>query len=280
VAQDAVPLTGLMEAAPQARHAPAYAAIVVEGGIRRRLWLAGARMVQATEDGDLDAAWQQTACGRRELGACAGRWLALPAHLRRRLPAGKDATAVEAARQQAGTRRARPRSYQAVAAGANALRELAADPSQLTDVSRWLRPEHFARPSDGALYAVMRDMNAAGMPVDPVTVTWEAARRDVRADPARLSGGTGAFATSSAREVYRHGVLAGVARAGRDIQADARHPFCDPSTLMQLAGERLRVVMSERQPGAVAGHAGRVFAPDRAMRARQPSRHPEREASR
>lgn len=89
VAQDAVPLTGLMEAAPQARHAPAYATIVVEGGIRRRLWLAGARIVQATENGDLDAAWEHAPRGRRELGGCAARWLALPAHLRRRLPAGK-----------------------------------------------------------------------------------------------------------------------------------------------------------------------------------------------
>lgn len=165
-------------------------------------------------------------------------------------------------------------------AGVNAVRELAADPSQLADVSRWLRPEHFARPADGALYAVMRDMNAAGMPVDPVTVTWEAARRDVAAEPARLNGGTGAFATASAREVYRHGVLAGVAQAGRDIQADAGRPFCDPSTLMQLAGERLSRVMSERQPDAMVVHTGRVCVPDRAVPARQPSRHPEREASR
>jgi hypothetical protein len=36
------------------------------------------------------------------------------------------------------------------------------------------------------LYAVMRDMDAAGKPVDPVTVAWEAARRGVRVDPSRL----------------------------------------------------------------------------------------------
>src|SRR5262249_53325669 len=41
VSADAVPLADLMEAAPRAGHAPAYAAIVVENSIRRRLDLAG-----------------------------------------------------------------------------------------------------------------------------------------------------------------------------------------------------------------------------------------------
>src|SRR5258706_10961703 len=66
VARDAVPLAGLMEAAPRARHAPAYAAIVVEGGIRRRLYLAGSRMEQASESGDLEAAWRQAARASHE----------------------------------------------------------------------------------------------------------------------------------------------------------------------------------------------------------------------
>jgi replicative DNA helicase len=35
VAADAVPLASLMEAAPRPEHAPAYASMVVEGGIRR-----------------------------------------------------------------------------------------------------------------------------------------------------------------------------------------------------------------------------------------------------
>jgi replicative DNA helicase len=54
VAADAVPLASLMEAAPRPEHAPAYASMVVEGGIRRRIHLAGARLVQACEDGDLE----------------------------------------------------------------------------------------------------------------------------------------------------------------------------------------------------------------------------------
>jgi hypothetical protein len=47
----AVALTSLMEAAPRREHAPAYASMVVEGGIRRHVELAGARLVQAPARG-------------------------------------------------------------------------------------------------------------------------------------------------------------------------------------------------------------------------------------
>jgi hypothetical protein len=295
VARDAVLLASLMEAAPQARHAPAYAAMVVEAGIRQRLYLAGSRMVQASETGELEAAWRQIAYARAELDACATRWLALPGHLRRLPPGDTAATAGAEGEQRAGGRRARPRGDAAVAAGATALRDLAAAPSQLAGMSRWLRPEHFARPRDGVLYAVMRDMDEAGMPVDPVTVTWEAARRGIRADPRSLGGGTGAFAPASAREVYRHGVLAGVAQTGRDIQAGATSPGWSPGRLMQQAGDRLRTVEARPQPGAVPERASRIPVPDHAAPARrairhqgrqsgqplapQPARQPEREAA-
>ncbi len=85
VSADAVPLVDLMQASPRAAHAPTYAAIVVESGIRRRLDLAGSRLAQAAESGDLDAVHQQAAHARRELGACRARWRALPEHLRREL---------------------------------------------------------------------------------------------------------------------------------------------------------------------------------------------------
>src|SRR5580693_7648267 len=46
VALDAVPLAGLLGKSPRPAHAGAYAAIVVEAGIRRRLQLAGSRVEQ------------------------------------------------------------------------------------------------------------------------------------------------------------------------------------------------------------------------------------------
>ena len=82
VALDAVPLAGLLGKSPRAAHAGAYAAIVVEAGIRRRLQLAGSRVEQAAEDGDLDVALGQAAKARAGLVACAARWTALPARLR------------------------------------------------------------------------------------------------------------------------------------------------------------------------------------------------------
>jgi hypothetical protein len=119
-----------------------------------------------------------------------------------------------------------------------ALRDLAAEPSQLAAVRGWLRPEHFNRASHGELYAVMVAMADAGKPVDPVTVTWEAARRGVVADAADLAGGTGPFAVASAREVQRHGVLAQVARLAREIEATAADPASSPALLWRGA-ERL-----------------------------------------
>src|ERR1700728_499128 len=61
VALNAVPLADLLEKSPRAAHAGTYAAIVVEGGIRRRLQLAGSRVAQAAGDGDLDVAFGHAA---------------------------------------------------------------------------------------------------------------------------------------------------------------------------------------------------------------------------
>jgi hypothetical protein len=82
VALDAVPLAGLLGKSPRPAHAGAYGAIVVEAAIRRRLQLAGSRVEQAAEDGDLDVALGQAAKARADLVACAARWTALPARLR------------------------------------------------------------------------------------------------------------------------------------------------------------------------------------------------------
>jgi len=90
VALDAMPLADLLSKCPRTAHAGAYAAIVVEAGIRRRLQLGGSRVTQAAEDGDLDDALGQAAEARAGLVACAARWTALPATLRNasgRLPA-------------------------------------------------------------------------------------------------------------------------------------------------------------------------------------------------
>ena len=90
IALNAVPLADLLGKSPRTAHAGTYAAIVVEAGIRRSLELAGSRVAQAAEDGDLDVALGQAARARADLVACAARWTALPSRLRNepgRLPA-------------------------------------------------------------------------------------------------------------------------------------------------------------------------------------------------
>jgi len=167
----------------------------------------------------------------------------------------------------------------ALAADVRALRDLAASPSRLAEVRGWLGPEHFARPGHGALYAVMQDMNTAGKPVDPVTIAWEAARRGVQADPARLAGGTGPFAVASAREVHRHGLLAQAARAGLGIQSDAAGLASSPSQLIDGAGDRLRALATAPAPEPPHDRGARVLPGLRQAAALARTAEPCREAA-
>jgi replicative DNA helicase len=331
VRRDAVLLADLMAAAPRSGHAQHYAVMVVEGGIRQRLCLAGSRMAQAAETGDLDAALDLAGRAREELNASRAHWFALPEQLRRQPPApARDEQAyaeiarravalteeiarlqedlwletpertekrlaaliqrlAEAAAASADQRerlvqarivaQPRPRGAAAEAAGDRALRDLAADSSQIPRVRGWLRPEHFARAEQGALYVVMQDLDAVGAPVDPVTVTWEASRRGVRADPVSLAGGTGAFAIASTDEVRRHGLLAQAVKAARDIQADATDPTCRLTQLLQTADERLHALETQAQREAAPGPTAAVVLARGDAGSRVQARQLDREAS-
>src|SRR5439155_22593621 len=103
VALDAVPLAKLMEAARRPEHAQAYAAIVVDAAIRRKLELAGSRLVQAAESGELEAALTQLTCVRADLAACAARWAALP-YSRRTEPDRRLVRSSEELRSRPSTR--------------------------------------------------------------------------------------------------------------------------------------------------------------------------------
>jgi replicative DNA helicase len=292
ISHDGVLLADLIEASPRSDHGPAYAAMVISTGIRRRVELAASRMRQAAESKDAGAALRMARQARGEFDRCRARWDALPEPMRRELPPsparrGQPQTTrqlaavrdeIRALRQDLATGAApqlagllesiaqrlaevaaasasqrerqageRPADPEADEAGTRALRDLAAAPSQVAAVRGWLRPEHFARASQGELYAVMVAMTDAGKPVDPVTVTWEAARRGVVADAADLADGTAPFAVASAREVRRHGVLAQVARLAREIEATAADPASSPAMLWRSA-ERLGRLPAEPVP--------------------------------
>jgi hypothetical protein len=178
-----------------------------------------------------------------------------------------------------GLGESRPCGQAAEAAGQRALRDLAAGSSQVARVRGWLRPEYFARAEHGALYEVMRDLDATGVPVDPITITWEGARRGMRADPADLSGGTAAFAIANARELRRHGLLAQVTCAGTSLQADAADITCRPGRLLQMADRRLRVIEGQAQPERAAERSATVVLVRGGAQAGQPCRQPDREAA-
>jgi hypothetical protein len=172
---------------------------------------------------------------RQDLGAGTSQQLAGRLAWIARQVADVAAASASQRERQAGDRLADP---EAEDAGLRALRDLAAAPSQVGAVRGWLQSEHFTRASHGELYTVMVGMTDDGKPIDPVTVTWEAARRGVVLDAADLAGGTGPFAVASAREVRRHGVVAQVARLAREIEATAADPASSPALLWHAA-ERL-----------------------------------------
>jgi len=277
-----------MEASPRSAHAPAYAAMVIDTGIRRRIELSASRMKQAARTGNLADTLHATAEARQELGQCRARWQALPDEMRRELPipirthhghadaahqlrlvrdeirqlrqdlatepqhtlqdrlasiaqhvAEAAASSAARAQQQPTAAPPQPQRLEAEAAGARTLRDLAASPSHLATVRAWLHPEHFAHPAHGDLYTVMCDLHAAGQPVDPVTVSWEASRRGLHADAADLANGTGAFAIAGAREVHHHGLLPQATQIGREIQADASDPTASAAQVIRSATDHL-----------------------------------------
>jgi replicative DNA helicase len=185
--------------------------------------------------------------GRDVEGGAPGQLAGGSARIGEHIVGAMDTSAVRRVQQEQG----RPSCPEAEAAGARALRDLIAAPSQVLMVREWLRPGDFARTGHGELYAIVIAMAGAGKPVDPVTVSWEAARCNIVVDAAYLADGDRPFAVTSAREVRRHGVLAQVARVADEIEASAGSPASPAATLLERAVERLERL----DDGAVLDHA-------------------------
>jgi DnaB helicase-like protein len=81
-------ITDLMHDCPRPGHAPSYAGMVAESGIRRGLGHAGRRMEQATAGGveNLESALDVTARARADLEKSRARWEALPPGVGREIP--------------------------------------------------------------------------------------------------------------------------------------------------------------------------------------------------
>src|SRR5712691_13368659 len=100
----------------------------------------------------------------------------------------------------------------------------------------------------GRLAVPQADPGRGRLPVDPVTVSWEAARRGTSVDPAELAGGYRAFAAGSVVQVYRRAVLARVQQAGLEIQADADDVRLPVASVLELAGEKLAAAERDLAP--------------------------------
>jgi DnaB-like helicase N terminal domain len=93
-------ITDLMHDCPRPAHAPAYAGMVAEAGIRRGLRHTGRRMEQVAAGGppNFESALDVTARARADLDKSRVRWQALPPEARREIPGpsrdGLDAAAI------------------------------------------------------------------------------------------------------------------------------------------------------------------------------------------
>ena len=124
--------------------------------------------------------WAETSAGLEE------RLASIAQHLAEVAAEHADQKERQALRQ--ASREARPSGPESEAAGARALADLAAGPGALTEVRRWLRPEHFALPEQGEVYAAMRDMQAAA---SQLTGSQSPARHDAAAlTPASMNSGS------------------------------------------------------------------------------------------
>jgi hypothetical protein len=97
-------ITDLMHDCPRPAHAPSYAGLVAESGIRRGLGQAGRRMEQVAAGGaeNLESALDVTARARADLDNSRFRWEALPPEARREIPGpGRDRLDAAAIARQA-----------------------------------------------------------------------------------------------------------------------------------------------------------------------------------
>ena len=248
VSHDAVPLASLLHDTPRSAHAPAYAGIVIGSAIRRRLTLAGGRLCQfaqttadPVDDRELETARWVIAQESRALRNCWQRWTTLPAPVRQDLPPSRpsDPAATAADRSQDTT---------ATTIGQAALRDVIAMPNVMNDIAGWLQPRHFADPSHATLYQVITDLHQAGIPIDPVTVSWHANRHGISIEPRDLDGGCRAFAPATTTQVYRRAILADVQHTGRNLQASAADPRQPVTALLRQAGKQLIAAQHDLAP--------------------------------
>lgn len=192
--------------------------------------------------GDLEAALRQVRRARLHVRVQTERWQALesaqteptgrqagPKHsqrcihgtaqLRRRRTRG-ESMRTAATRTVLADLRREPGAL-ALALSTQVLRDLIHDPGQLAIIAGGLDGQHFSRHGHAALFRLLEDMRAARIPIDPVTVGWEAARRGLDTDPRQLGGGVGLFAAAGAAELRRQAILRRISEAGIAIRAAA-----------------------------------------------------------
>ncbi|BCM71234.1 hypothetical protein EASAB2608_06568 [Streptomyces sp. EAS-AB2608] len=158
-------LHGLISACPNPRHTPAYARIIAVESARRRLRKAAARLVHTAREASLPHPVPAALAEADTLASVVDDIAAaFPAHSG---PLPRTPAPPPAPRHDGGEAAQEERLL---------LATCTARPAEVEQV-RWLTPEDFTHPLHAALWQCLTALVRRDVPVDPVTVMWEAQQR-------------------------------------------------------------------------------------------------------
>lgn len=257
----------LMQACPRAEHAPYYGRMVVEADMHRTIIENATRLAQLVHEHQespfgLEHLFVHTAAFRQVLDHLADRWGLTDDGLAR--PNAEDAIDPRTATfadQLAPELDASPSPERQAAAAEREDTLLACvlrSPDQLDGLRTYLDPDDFAAPGRGALYQAALDVHTRGDPLDPVTLIWEAQKRDIPAAETRdgeaspiapLDGddlmrlyGDGLPAETAryyARQIIEAAILTNTTEAARDLKSLASSPRLSATDLIPAAANRI-----------------------------------------
>lgn len=265
-------LVDLLQAAPAHPVGTRYAAVVLEGSLRRQVAAAGVLLKGAALATALagDPGPVRDACDRVEqlIASAEHRYAAAMRTMRTLVPVPRVPTAVAAAplwpsalaADRALSEHPAPSTEEVTRREAVLVAALIARPASVPSVSAWLRPEALTSQTWRPVYRAVLQLHGTGQAVDEVTVAWEVHRcsaihgpgpstpelRDAVADAGPVSVGY------AARMVAADQLRLTADRAAVALRVDAANPGLDLGDLLGTAAILTAALRSTAAPVAIA----------------------------
>jgi replicative DNA helicase len=232
---------------PDPRNALLYGGMTLEAAVHRAVEHAGGQLRETARQAEVEQArkaLEQAERTKARLHSLDQAWQQAPETVRNLLDTPPDAT------EQLQLAERGERARVDLQAEGQAIASLLYQPGQLADVTGWLKPHDFSHPELAAVYGAMVTLDQRHAPVDPLTVSWEAARHPGAQPSEQLlaeleQAGIGGVAAWHAERVMNTAALDHLDAAGHDIRNLARHPSLAPSALVDHAEQALEPVLDD-----------------------------------